>query len=347
MDTPYMQRCLQLAKLGSGIVAPNPMVGCVIVHNSKIIGEGYHHEFGGPHAEVVAIQSVKNKEQLKEATVYVSLEPCAHYGKTPPCANLLVQHQVKKVVVAQLDPNPLVAGKGLEILENAGIQVEIGVLESEAKKLNKTFNWFHLKKLPYVTLKWAQTANNFLDGPKTNRTKALQISNSFVSQWVHKLRAQHQGILIGKSTLLLDVPLLTNRYFGSKQPIPIILCSDYTSIQNEVLALKKHHQRIIVINSERESFIQSGIEVFKVNSTRNITQVLELLFELKIQSVLVEGGAAILESFIHENCWNECFQIVSDTTTESGVAAPNISSLPASFGSTQVKNNTINHYINH
>lgn len=346
-DIQYMERCLQLAKLGAGLVAPNPLVGCVIVHNSKIIGEGYHHKFGGAHAEVVAIQSVANKDLLKESTVYVSLEPCAHFGKTPPCANLLVTHQVKKVVIAQLDPNPLVAGKGISILQEAGIKVVTGVLENEAKSLNNRFNWFHQQKLPFITLKWAQTANGFLDGPQTNREKPLKISNPFATQWVHKLRSQQQGILIGSSTLLLDNPKLNNRVFGKNQPIPIILCSDFNAIENKLDTIKKVHDRVLVINSKVETMIIGVIEVYQVESTYNLKEVLNLLYTLNIQSILVEGGAKILETFLTQNFWNECYQIVSDNTIPSGVAAPYISSYSANFGSTRkIKNNLINKYNN-
>lgn len=229
-----MQRCLDLAILGQGAVSPNPMVGCVIVKNDNIIGEGYHRVFGGPHAEVEAVLAVKDPKKLEGATVYVSLEPCAHFGKTPPCSNLLIEKKVAKVVVACKDPNPKVAGKGIDKLQKAGIEVEVGVLETAAKQLNKRFFCFHQKQRPYVTLKWAQTKDGFLDRLRTDEQKGINwISSEASRSLVHQWRSQEMSILVGKHTALNDNPSLTVRDVSGKNPIRILIDSQL-QVQNDI-----------------------------------------------------------------------------------------------------------------
>jgi diaminohydroxyphosphoribosylaminopyrimidine deaminase/5-amino-6-(5-phosphoribosylamino)uracil reductase len=215
----YMKRCLELALNGAQSARPNPMVGSVIVHENEIIGEGWHYKSGEPHAEVNAIASVKNETLLRESTIYVSLEPCSHYGKTPPCANLIIEKGIPHVVVACLDPNPAVAGSGVKLLKEEGVQVQKGVLEAEAMALNRKFITFHQKKRPYITLKWAQSADGFMDIDRTNGQKgSVAISGAEASVFVHKLRAEHAGILIGPQTAIHDNPSLTTRYFAGARP---------------------------------------------------------------------------------------------------------------------------------
>ncbi|MFI5142155.1 MAG: bifunctional diaminohydroxyphosphoribosylaminopyrimidine deaminase/5-amino-6-(5-phosphoribosylamino)uracil reductase RibD, partial [Bacteroidia bacterium] len=219
----YMQRCLELAEKGLGNVASNPMVGCVIVHNNVIIGEGYHQKYGEAHAEVNAIASVVNKNLLAESTVFVSLEPCSHHGKTPPCSDLLIEHKVKRVVIACLDTNPLVAGKGIAKLRNAGIELFTGVLEKEARELNKRFFTYHEKKRPYIILKWAQTKDGFISKLPPFIREENWITNNESKKLVHTWRAQEQAILVGTTTALLDNPALTVRLTEGKSPIRILI----------------------------------------------------------------------------------------------------------------------------
>jgi diaminohydroxyphosphoribosylaminopyrimidine deaminase / 5-amino-6-(5-phosphoribosylamino)uracil reductase len=245
-DEKYMLRCLELAKLGGVNVAPNPMVGAVIVHQDKIIGEGYHSVYGEAHAEVNAINSVQNKTILAESTIYVSLEPCAHFGKTPPCSDLIIHHNFKKVVVGCIDPFAEVAGKGIEKLRNADIEVRVGVLEEECIKLNKRFFTFHKEKRPYVTLKWAQTKDGFIDiNREKNKSKGIQwISSPESKVLVHTWRAEEQAILVGKNTVLNDNPSLTVRQITGKNPIRVVLDSQ-CEISNQYAVLNTESQNYI------------------------------------------------------------------------------------------------------
>jgi diaminohydroxyphosphoribosylaminopyrimidine deaminase / 5-amino-6-(5-phosphoribosylamino)uracil reductase len=219
-DELYMQRALELAKLGSGHTSPNPMVGCVIVYNGEIIGEGWHKSYGGPHAEVNAIASVENKSLLPKSKVYVTLEPCSHYGKTPPCADLLISHGVKNVVICNTDPNPLVAGSGIRKLFESGAQVRVGVLEDQGLELNKRFFTFHSKKRPFILLKWAETADGFIAGPNY---KQEQISGKLAQRLVHKWRSEEQAIMVGSRTALYDNPRLNTRLWTGKNPLRIVI----------------------------------------------------------------------------------------------------------------------------
>ncbi|MFM8964593.1 MAG: bifunctional diaminohydroxyphosphoribosylaminopyrimidine deaminase/5-amino-6-(5-phosphoribosylamino)uracil reductase RibD, partial [Sphingomonadales bacterium] len=253
-----MQRCLDLAQLGQGAVAPNPMVGCVIVKDGLVIGEGYHESFGGPHAEVNAISSVKNLEALNGATVYVSLEPCAHFGKTPPCSNLLIEKQVAKVIVACKDPNPKVAGKGIERLQKAGIEVEVGLLETAAKQLNKRFFCYHQKQRPHVVLKWAQTKDGFLDRVRDNDQKGINwISSEESRSLVHHWRSQEMSILVGKHTAINDNPSLTVRDISGQNPIRILIDSQL-QVQNNTSLFSTDAPTLIFNRLKNEK--KEGIE---------------------------------------------------------------------------------------
>lgn len=314
-----MQRCLQLAAIGQPWVAPNPMVGAVIVNNGIIIGEGYHAKFGEPHAEVNAINSVIDKSQIKGATIYVSLEPCAHFGKTPPCTNLIIEHQLAKVVIACLDPNPLVAGKGVMQLKNAGIEVEIGVLETEAKQLNKRFIYYHQYKLPYVTLKWAQTADGYC-GRMAGSKQSRNISNWFSNILVHQLRSAESAILVGYNTALYDNPSLTTRKWFGNNPTRIVIDME-GQLPSSLNLYQNHHQTIVFTLHPSQNTAQ--VTYIKLSSKQGVIQeILKKLYELKLQSLLVEGGPKTLQMFIDSGLWNEAHIITSNQKWGEGIKAP-------------------------
>jgi diaminohydroxyphosphoribosylaminopyrimidine deaminase / 5-amino-6-(5-phosphoribosylamino)uracil reductase len=312
-----MHRALQLAKLGGGNVAPNPMVGCVIVLENEIIGEGWHQKYGEAHAEVNAIKSIKAPINLSESTVYVSLEPCSHFGKTPPCADLLIENKVKKVLICNLDPNPLVAGKGIEKLKNAGIEVEIGVLEKEGRELNKRFFTFIEKKRPYIILKWAQTADGFVAG---ENGVPIQISNEFSSKLVHKMRAENAAIMVGTNTALNDNPNLSTRNWHGKNPIRVLI--------DKQLRFK---QTMNIFNEEAESLIYNLHGNGKIGNAQYVqlpetddflNDLIQDLYQRNIQSVMVEGGTKLLESFLKLGLWDEALVIVSDKIIDAGIKTP-------------------------
>ncbi len=323
----YMQRCLQLAANGLGNVAPNPMVGCVIVHDDEIIGEGYHSNFGKAHAEVNAINFVKDKALLPTSTLYVSLEPCAHHGKTPPCSDLIIESGIKKVVIACSDANPLVSGKGIEKLSRAGVEVISGVLEKEARELNKRFFTFHEKKRPYIILKWAQTANGFIDRKRNDNSEpALQISNEHSKRLLHKWRSEEQAIMVGTNTARLDNPRLDIRLLNGKNPIRIVL--DKNLELAETLNLVDGSQATLVFTSKEKS-LKKNLEFNTIDFVKSVLpQIMNTLFEMQIQSVIVEGGNKLLQSFIDENIWDEARVFISETFIGDGIAAPNLNVEP-------------------
>ena len=322
----FMQRCLYLAQLGEGYVAPNPMVGCVIVKDGKIIGEGCHKMVGQSHAEVNAVESVQDKTQVEGATVYVSLEPCSHFGKTPPCADLLIQLQVKQVVIGCTDSNPKVAGKGIEKLKRSGIEVITGVLEEECKRLNKLFFTFHEKQRPYVILKWAQTLDGFLDrSRKTNDTGINWISAPETKALVHKWRSQEQAILVGRNTILHDNPSLTVREFHGKNPIRIVIDSQL-QLKNDMNIFSKDAPTIIF--NRLKNHTNNNVEWVKIPET-STSNILSELYHRGIQSVFVEGGSRTLQYFIVDNLWDEARVIVGKKNFEEGVKAPVISKVPS------------------
>jgi diaminohydroxyphosphoribosylaminopyrimidine deaminase/5-amino-6-(5-phosphoribosylamino)uracil reductase len=326
----YMQRCLQLAANGLGNVAPNPMVGSVIVHDDKIIGEGFHANFGEAHAEVNAINSVKNKALLKDATLYVSLEPCSHQGKTPPCSDLIIESGIKKVVIGCSDTNPLVAGKGIEKLKRAGVEVILGIMEKEARKLNKRFFTFHEQKRPYIILKWAQTADGFIDRKRNDNTEpALQISNEHSRRLLHKWRSEEQAIMVGTNTARLDNPRLDVRLVSGKKPLRIVL--DKNAELPENLNLFDGSQPTLVFTSKKKE-ATINIEYATIDFETNVLpQVMNVLHEKQIQSVIVEGGTKLLQSFIDQNLWDEARVIISNALIGAGVAAPKLNAEPASI----------------
>ena len=322
-----MQRCLQLAQNGVGYVAPNPMVGAVIVHNDIIIGEGFHRRYGDAHAEPNAINSVKDKSLLPESTLYVNLEPCSHYGKTPPCADFIIENKLAKVVIGTLDPNPKVSGRGVELLRKAGIEVVVGVLEKDCRELNKRFFIFQEQKRPYVLLKWAQTKDGFIDKKRTDRTEEpLLISNAVTMQLTHKMRAENQAILVGANTVLLDNPSLTVRNWSGKSPVRVAIDrlgripSDFNLFDGSIPTL---------VFSEKFRENEHNLEFIKITFDEHVLKnILKILFEQNINSVMVEGGATILNSFIEAGLWDEANIEISPVRIGDGVKAPALNKLP-------------------
>jgi diaminohydroxyphosphoribosylaminopyrimidine deaminase/5-amino-6-(5-phosphoribosylamino)uracil reductase len=282
-EEKYIHRCLQLAAYGREFTAPNPMVGAVVVHNEKIIGEGFHRKYGGSHAEVNAITSVKDERLLKNSTLYVNLEPCSHYGKTPPCSELIIRKQIPRVVIGQIDPFPEVAGKGIKKLREAGIEVICGVLEKECKELNKNYLTAIQQHRPYIILKWAQSADGFLDKfrKEGDGQKPVKFSNSFTQILVHKLRAEEAAIMIGKRTKLLDKPTLNVRFWKGNDP-----------------------------------------ERFIADSSKTLQKQLNELYSRDIQSLIVEGGSKLLQSFLAEDLWDETQIEIAPVFLGEGIQAP-------------------------
>lgn len=314
----FMRRCLQLAMLGAGSVAPNPMVGAVLVHNGLIIGEGYHELYGQAHAEVNCVsQAIANGHEalLASSTIYVSLEPCAHFGKTPPCADLIIRHRIPHVVVGCRDPFKQVDGKGIEKLQHAGITVTVGVLEQECRDLNKRFFTFHTQHRPYVILKWAQTS----DARIGTTGRRLLISNDYSNRLVHKWRSEEQSILIGTNTASADDPELTTRLWPGRSPIRLVVDMDLKLSTS--LRIFNNASRTIVFNKHQHRENQ-GIGYYQVTEdTSLVHQMLNALRQLNIQSVLVEGGACLLQSFIDEAAWDE-IRLIENTTLAAGVGLP-------------------------
>jgi diaminohydroxyphosphoribosylaminopyrimidine deaminase/5-amino-6-(5-phosphoribosylamino)uracil reductase len=317
----YMQQALDLAKKGWPQVAPNPMVGCVIVKQDEIVASGYHQQFGGPHAEVVAISQLPPGLPTADCILYVTLEPCSHTGKTPPCADLIIQKGVKQVVVATKDPNPLVAGQGIKKLEEAGIHVITGILEKEARELNKRFVTFYEKRRPYYILKWAQTADGFVSRIPIHNKEENTISGKEAQTMVHRLRAETMGIMVGKNTVLTDNPLLTTRLVPGKNPVRIFIDrnlqvpADFniynteapTIIFNELKEEEEGHLRFIRLDFKGDL----------------LDQISRHLYQLGIQSVLVEGGPFLLNDFIHKDLWDEALVFQNpDLYFKEGIKAP-------------------------
>jgi diaminohydroxyphosphoribosylaminopyrimidine deaminase/5-amino-6-(5-phosphoribosylamino)uracil reductase len=298
-----MHRCIELARQAAGHVSPNPMVGAVLVHESRIIGEGYHRQYGQAHAEVNCIESVADadKDLVSASTLYVSLEPCAHFGKTPPCADLIIRNKIPTCIIGCRDPFKEVDGKGIEKLKAAGVNVKVGILEQECKELNKRFFTLHTLQRPYIILKWAQTADGFIAAAPQN--SRLHISNEYSNRLVHKWRSEEAAILVGANTALLDNPELTTRLWPGRSPVRLVL--DMSLRLPSSLKIFNNAARTIVFNSIKQEE-NGNVSYQQLNKGESvIRQVLNVLYELKIQSVLVEGGAKLLQSFIDENLWDE------------------------------------------
>lgn len=314
-----MQRAFQLARQGAGLVSPNPMVGCVIAAKGQIIGEGFHHQFGGPHAEVVAIQSVQDPALLKEATAYVTLEPCSHHGKTPPCCDLLIKHQIKRVIIANVDPNPQVQGKGINRMRESGVEVIAGTLAEEGRLLNRRFFTFHLKKRPYIILKWAQTSDGFI---ARKNYDSKWISSRISRQLVHRWRAEEDAILVGKNTVLYDNPSLTARDWKGKHPVRIVL-DHRRSLTNDYQLFKDGHETWRVVAADSASAKDVAI-----SHSNFLMGLMEELCRRNIQSLIVEGGTTTLNTFLEAGCWDEARVFTSEAKFKEGISAPKLYESP-------------------
>ncbi|MDY4513115.1 MAG: bifunctional diaminohydroxyphosphoribosylaminopyrimidine deaminase/5-amino-6-(5-phosphoribosylamino)uracil reductase RibD [Paludibacteraceae bacterium] len=322
-DELYMRRCLQLAHQAAGHTAPNPMVGAVVVHDGRIIGEGYHHRCGEPHAEVNAIASVQNPELLRHATLYVNLEPCSHYGKTPPCAKLIIEKKIPRVVVGMGDPNERVNGRGIAMLREAGVEVVTPVLENACRQLNRRFVTFHTQHRPYVILKWAQTADGFIDVARTdNHTPPLRISNNITKTLNHQMRTEEAAILVGTNTALLDNPHLTARKWSGQNPVRMVV--DRTlRIPADYHLYDGTTPTVIFTDETAEN--RTNITFAKLDFGHNIVpQILDYLYQNNFQSVIVEGGRQLLQAFIDAGVWDEAHIETAPMIVGGGVPAPKI-----------------------
>lgn len=330
-----MRRCLELAEKGAGFVAPNPLVGAVLVYNDRIIGEGYHQKYGEAHAEVNAIHQAAlsgQVDKISQSTLYVSLEPCVHFGKTPPCSDLIIEKRIPKVVIGCRDPFKEVNGKGIEKLKATGIEVETGILEKECKDLNKRFFTFHTQHRPYIILKWAQTADGKMAASPPpeggiyddSTITRLLISNDLTNRLVHKWRSEEASILVGTNTAMLDDPALTTRLWEGPSPVRLVVDMDLRLPSS--LKIFNAEARTIIFNTKKhsEESDKTGIKYYRVTEdTSLVYQVVNALYPLKIQSVLVEGGAKLLQSFIDEGMWDEIRTISNkQLTIGKGLAAP-------------------------
>jgi diaminohydroxyphosphoribosylaminopyrimidine deaminase / 5-amino-6-(5-phosphoribosylamino)uracil reductase len=339
-DDHFMQRALDLAQNGLGTVSPNPMVGCVIVHDGRIIGEGWHRKAGEPHAEVLAMQSVKERHLIPDSTVYVSLEPCAHYGKTPPCTDLLVREKVKRVVVATVDDNPQVGGKGIAKLKAAGIVVSSGVLEKEARFQNRRF-FTHIKaQRPYIILKWAQSADGFI--AKTN-FDSKWISGAYSRQLVHKWRSEEDAILVGKNTASYDNPSLSTRDWKGKSPLRVLIDKNLDVPGTHQLLSDGHPTLVFNVKQQGEEGV---LQFIALKEADFINLLLISLHDRNIQSIIIEGGAATLQSFIDAGLWDEARVFTGlKTLFGEGIAAPRLTNFVQFDKPFSVENDSLQYYI--
>ena len=331
-DEQYMARCIELAKLGAGNVAPNPMVGAVLIYDNKIIGEGYHQKYGKEHAEVNCVNSVKEQDMpfIERSTMYVSLEPCSHFGKTPPCVDLLIKNKIKKVVIGCIDIYEEVAGRGIQKLQAAGTEVLTRILEKECVDLNKRFFTLHQKFRPYIILKWAQSVDGKISG-KTSPSPVLNgktpierifISNDYSNRLVHKWRSEEAAILVGTNTAMLDDPLLTTRAWTGSNPVRVVI--DKKLQLPSRLKVFSNETKTIIYNTLKDATMEN-LAYIKLENGNFMEQLLHSLFEMNIESVLVEGGAKTLQSFIDNDLWDEARVIINeDLFIEEGVAAPRL-----------------------
>jgi diaminohydroxyphosphoribosylaminopyrimidine deaminase/5-amino-6-(5-phosphoribosylamino)uracil reductase len=317
----YIARCIELAKNGFGTTYPNPMVGSVIVYNGEIIGEGWHQKAGEPHAEVNAIHSVKNPSLLDKATIYVSLEPCSHFGKTPPCCDLIIKNKIPNVVIGTVDSNIKVAGNGIKRLHEAGINVVVGVLEKECYELNRRFFTFHEKKRPYIILKWAQTQDSFIAPTEKEELKPVWITNLQSRQLVHKWRTEEQAILVGTQTVIDDNPQLNARDWEGNNPIRIVI--DQRNRIPKTAHIWDNKIKTIVFSNENSIPSSANTIVEVIDFQQNIApQIVEKLYQHQIQSVIIEGGAQTLQTFIDATLWDEARIFIGYSTFGTGKKAP-------------------------
>jgi len=339
----YMQRCIDLAQKGMGAVAPNPMVGAVLVYENRIIGEGWHQQFGGPHAEVHCIQSVANEDKqfIPQSTLYVSLEPCNHYGKTPPCSDLIIHSQIKKVVIACTDPFEKVNGSGIKKLEDNKVEVITGILEKEAIQLNKRFFIFHQQQMPYVILKWAESNDGFIAKPQG---KPVKISNHITNKLVHKWRSEEAAIVVGTNTVLNDNPSLTTRNWQGKNPLRIYI--DKRLRVDAKYKILDNSTDTLILNLEKNEKVGVNEFVMIHEETSLVEELLQLLYKKGIQSLIVEGGTNLLQSFIESNCWHEA-RVIKNTELilQEGISSPTLKN-KIRFKQESIRKDEINYYLN-
>jgi diaminohydroxyphosphoribosylaminopyrimidine deaminase/5-amino-6-(5-phosphoribosylamino)uracil reductase len=320
----YMARCIELAKNGFGQTYPNPMVGCVIVHNDEIISEGWHQKAGETHAEVNAIRNLEDESLIKNSTIYVSLEPCSHFGKTPPCADLIVAKGFKKVVIGMTDPHAKVKGKGIKKLFENGCHVTLGVCEEECLELNKRFITFHEKHRPYIILKWAESQDGYLspfEYGKHNSQNPVWLTNSYSKQRVHQWRSQEQAIMIGKHTALMDNPSLTSRLYQGQNPLRVLIDQNL-EVPNSNAIFSEDAKTLVFVDKAPENS-DNHIDYVEINFDENvITQILKKLHQKNIQSIIVEGGRITLQHFIDLNLWDEARVFKSEVLLKKGTKAP-------------------------
>lgn len=319
----YIKRCIELAKNGLGTTYPNPLVGCVIVFENTIIGEGWHKKSGASHAEVIAIESVQNKELLSSSTLYVSLEPCSHFGKTPPCADLILKYKIPNVVIGTVDPNSKVAGKGIQKLKDSGVNVSFGILEKVGNELNKRFFTFHRKNRPYIILKWAESADGFISPKNKTEQKPVWISNEYSRQLVHKWRSEEQAILVGTQTIIDDNPSLTVRDWVGKNPIRVVIDKENAiDLSSNVF---DNQAKTIVFSNKEVTSNSDKIQTIKIDFDTNSTQeIVKKLYNNNIQSIIIEGGRKTLQSFIDANIWDEARVFIGEINLKEGTKAPEL-----------------------
>lgn len=335
-DEFYIKRCIELAQKAIGKTYPNPLVGSVIVHNGEIIGEGYHHKAGENHAEINAINSIKNKDLIPESTIYVSLEPCAHYGKTPPCALKIKELGFKKVVIGAMDSHDKVNGKGKKIIQDAGIEAVSGILENECIELNKRFFTYHEKKRPYIILKWAESGDGFLD----KDFKPTAISNTLVNQFVHQLRADEHAILVGTQTALNDNPSLTVRNVEGTNPVRILI--DFDLKVPHTFKIYNNEAKTLVLNTIKEGS-ENNIHFITIEKENFLNHLMNILYKEQIQSVIIEGGSFTLQQFIDAQLWDETIIIRNkNLKLENGTKAPEF--IEIAYKTENYRDNTISFY---
>lgn len=342
----YIKRCIELAQNGFGTTYPNPMVGSVIVYDGKIIGEGWHKKAGEPHAEVNAVNSVKDKSLLKKATIYVSLEPCSHFGKTPPCCDLIIANKIPNVVVGTVDPNEKVAGRGIKRLIENGVNVTVGILEDECNELNKRFFTFHQKKRPYIILKWAESQDGFLAPEKIadQERKPIWITNPYSRQLVHKWRSEEQAILVGTQTVIDDNPKLNTRDWSGNNPVRVVLDQN-NRISKDSFVFDDNVKTIVFTKSENNISTENTI-FEKIDFNENtISQILDVLYQHQIQSIIIEGGRQTLQSFIDSDLWDEARIFIGKNSFDKGTKAPIIQK--RNILKTTIQNDELQYIRNH
>jgi diaminohydroxyphosphoribosylaminopyrimidine deaminase/5-amino-6-(5-phosphoribosylamino)uracil reductase len=319
----YIRRCIELAKNGLGTTYPNPMVGSVIVCEGKIIGEGWHKKSGEPHAEVNAVNAVKDKSLLKKSTIYVSLEPCSHFGKTPPCCDLIIENKIPNVVIGTVDPNIKVAGNGIKKLLETGANVTVGILEKECYELNKRFFTFHEKKRPYIILKWAESQDGFIAPLTKQEQKPVWITNAYSRQLTHKWRSEEQAIVVGTQTVLDDNPKLDTRDWSGNNALRIVL--DQNNRIPKDLNIFNNQVKTILLTNYSNTINEENIIFEIIDFKQNVaTQIADFLYKYPIQSVIIEGGRQTLQTFIDENLWDEARIFVGNNTFGKGIKSPSI-----------------------